>query len=186
VLHPTEPPSGTATPLPSRRAELDRVLPELYDELRRIAHAQLEREPSGHTLSTTALVHEAYLRLVDVREVDWQDRAWFLGMAARAMRRILIDYARERSRQKRGGGAIQVPLTDVRDAAADLDTDLIALDRALTRLEQHNERHCRVVEFRCFAGMTIEETAAALRTSVATVKRDWAFCRAWLNRELAE
>jgi RNA polymerase sigma factor (TIGR02999 family) len=165
---------------------LARLMPIVYGELRRIAHAQLRGERPGHTLNTTALVHEAYLKLTNLRHVEWRDRAHFFAMAARLMRRILIDYARARKREKRGSDAVHVPLAEAVDipgrVAAD---DLLALDEALARLEAHSERQCRVVECRCFAGLTVEETAAALGISVATVKRDWTFSRAWLNRELA-
>jgi RNA polymerase sigma factor (TIGR02999 family) len=168
-----------------RRDALDRLMPIVYDELRRIAHGQLRRERPGHTLNTTSLVHEAYLKLVNVHQVEWRDRAHFFAMAARLMRRILIDYARAKKRQKRGRDAVQVPLADALDvpigAAAD---DLLALDDAMARLEAHSERQCRVVECRCFAGLSLKETAAALGVSVARVKRDWTFSRAWLNREL--
>ncbi|OLB47082.1 MAG: hypothetical protein AUI13_18275 [Gemmatimonadetes bacterium 13_2_20CM_2_69_23] len=167
-----------------QRDALDRLIPMVYDELREIAHRQLRNERSGHTLSTTALVHEAYLRLVNVNQVQWKDRAHFVAVAARVMRRILVDYARARSRDKRGGDAVRIPLTDVPDIAV-ADGDLIAFDDTLDRLEAINERLCRVVECRCFGGMSVDETAAALGTSPATVKRDWAFSRAWLNRELA-
>ncbi len=167
-----------------QRDALDRLIPMVYDELREIAHRQLRNERSGHTLSTTALVHEAYLRLVNVNQVQWKDRAHFVAVAARVMRRILVDYARARSRDKRGGDAVRIPLTDVPDIAV-ADGDLIAFDGTLDRLEAINERLCRVVECRCFGGMSVDETAAALGTSPATVKRDWAFSRAWLNRELA-
>ena len=167
-----------------QRDALDRLIPMVYDELREIAHRQLRNERSGHTLSTTALVHEAYLRLVNVNQVQWKDRAHFVAVAARVMRRILVDYARARSRDKRGGDAVHIPLTDVPDIAV-ADGDLIAFDGTLDRLEAINERLCRVVECRCFGGMSVDETAAALGTSPATVKRDWAFSRAWLNRELA-
>ena len=169
-----------------RREALDRLVPLVYDQLRRIAHGQLRDERSGHTLSTTGLVHETYLRLVNINQVEWRDRAHFFAVAARVMRRILIDYARARGRDKRGGGAIHVPL----DEAVDLPTaqvdDLLALEEALTRLEVLNDRQCRVVECRCFAGMSVEETAAALGTSPATVKRDWSISRAWLNRQLSD
>ena len=167
-----------------QRDALDRLIPMVYDELREIAHRQLRNERSGHTLSTTALVHEAYLRLVNVNQVQWKDRAHFVAVAARVMRRILVDYARARSRDKRGGDAVRIPLTDVPDIAV-ADGDLIAFDGTLDWLEAINERLCRVVECRCFGGMSVDETAAALGTSPATVKRDWAFSRAWLNRELA-
>lgn len=170
-----------------RRDALDDVVPVVYDELRRIAHRQLRRERPGHTLNTTALVHEAYLRLVDIREMEWRDRAHFFAMAARLMRRILIDYARARVRDKRGGDIVRVPLAQAPLIAAlpsQHADDLLALEEALRRLEARSERQCRVVECRCFVGLTVEETAVALGTSPATVKRDWAFSRAWLNREL--
>ena len=165
---------------------LDRLMPLVYDELRRIAHGQLRGERPGHTLSTTALVHEAYLKLVNLRQMEWQHRAHFFGVAARLMRRILIDYARARKREKRGGEMIQVPLAEGLVAPVERVEALVALDEALTRLEARNPRQSRVVECRCFAGMSVEETAAALGTSPATVKRDWAFSRAWLNRELGQ
>ena len=164
---------------------LDRLMPIVYHELRRIAHGQLRRERPGHTLNTTALVHEAYLKLVNIRQVEWRDRAHFFAVAARAMRRVMIDYARARKREKRGGEAVRVPLVEALDVPVEQAEDLLGLDDALARLERRNERQCRVVECRCFAGLSLEETAAALGTSVATVKRDWTFSRAWLNRELA-
>jgi RNA polymerase sigma factor (TIGR02999 family) len=160
-------------------------MPVVYHELRRIAHAQLRGERAGHTLNTTALVHEAYLKLVGVDRVEWRDRAHFCAAAAGAMRRILIDYARARKRVKRGGeDAVQVPLAEGLDVAVERSEDFLALDEALTRLQAQNERQSRVVECRCFAGLSVEETAAALDISPATVKRDWDFSRAWLNREL--
>jgi len=168
-----------------RHEALDRLIPIVYDELRRIAHGQLRHEHAGHTLSTTALVHEAYFKLVDVRRMEWRDRAHFFAMAARLMRRILIDYARGKTREKRGGDAVQVQLTDAFDVPGPVAADdLVALDEALARLEAQSERQCRVVECRCFAGLSLEETAQTLGISVATVKRDWDFSRAWLNREL--
>lgn len=169
-----------------RRAAMDELVPVVYDELRRLAQHQLRTERPDHTLGATALVHEAYIRLVDARSVDWQDRAHFFAMAARQMRRILIDHARSRGRQKRGGNPIKVPLNDALNVAAIESEELIALDDALVRLEAMNERMCRVVECRCFAGLTVEETARALDVSAPTVKRDWAFSRAWLNRILHE
>jgi RNA polymerase sigma factor (TIGR02999 family) len=165
---------------------LDRLIPVVYDELRRIAHGQLRGERTGHTLTTTALVHETYLRLVKIEQVEWKDRAHFYAVAARVMRRVLIDYARAKSREKRGGAPVQVALSETLDGVVQQPDDLLALEEALGRLEAQNERQGRVVECRCFAGMSVEETAAALGTSVATVKRDWAFARAWLNRELGE
>jgi len=165
---------------------LDRLIPVVYDELRRIAHGQLHGERSGHTLTTTALVHETYLRLVKIEQVEWRDRAHFFAVAARVMRRVLIDYARARRRDKRGGAPVQVPLSETLDGLVQQPDDLLALEEVLARLEARNERQCRVVECRCFAGMSVEETAAALDTSPATVKRDWAFARAWLNREVGQ
>jgi RNA polymerase sigma-70 factor (ECF subfamily) len=167
-----------------RREALDRLIPLVYDELRSLAHLQLRRERPGHTLNTSALVNEAYLKLINVREVQWRDRAHFFAMAARLMRRVLIDYARARKRDKRGGDVVVVTLEDAMGITGDRADELVALDDALARLEAISERQCRVVEYRCFAGLSVEETAAVLQTSAATVKRDWAFARAWLNREL--
>jgi RNA polymerase sigma factor (TIGR02999 family) len=166
---------------------LDRVIPVVYAELRRIAHGQLLGERAGHTLSTTALVHEAYLKLANLRELDWQHRAHFYAVAARLMRHILVDYARGRKRAKRGGASVLVPLGEaagIEDPPATDLADVVELDEALTRLESLNARQCRVVECRCVAGLSVQETAVALGISPATVKRDWAFARAWLNREL--
>lgn len=168
------------------REALDGLMPVVYEELRRIAHRQLRSERAGHTLNTTGLVHEAYLRLVDIRQVDWRDKAHFFAMAARAMRRVLIDYARTRNREKRGGDDVRVSLSEAGLAAIEYSEDLLALDEALSRLERYDARQCRVIEYRCFAGLTIEETATVMETSAATVKRDLAFARAWLNRELGE
>jgi RNA polymerase sigma factor (TIGR02999 family) len=168
-----------------RRDALDRLIPIVYEELRQVAHRRLREERADHTLNTTALVHETYLKLIDVKRVEWRDRVHFFGVAASAMRRILIDHARTRNREKRGGSqAARVPLDFALNVSADRDEELIALDDALARLEAANARYGRVVECRFFAGLTLEETAEVLGTSLATVKRDWAFCRAWLNREL--
>ena len=169
-----------------RREALDALMPIVYEELRRIAHAQLRRERGGHTLSTTALVHEAFLKLLNMQQVEWLDRAHFFATSARVMRRILIDYARGKRREKRGGDRVQVPLDEALDIPLVQADDLLDLDEALTRLETLNERFCRVVECRCFGGLSVEETAAVLGVSKATIKRDWAFSRAWLNRELGE
>jgi RNA polymerase sigma factor (TIGR02999 family) len=165
---------------------VDQLFPLVYDELRAIAHGRIRNEPSGHTLNTTALVHEAYLKLVDQDGVEWQNRSHFFAVAARAMRRILMDYAIARKAQKRGGDRRQVPLDEVVVLAEQRSEELLALDEALRRLETLEERHGRVVECRFFGGMSIEETAAALDISPATVKRDWTLARAWLHRELAE
>ena len=164
----------------------EQLLPLVYDELRKLAAQKLAREGSGQTLQPTALVHETYLRLVKIEQVEWRDRAHFFAVAARVMRRVLIDYARARRRDKRGGAPVQVPLSETLDGLVQQPDDLLALEEVLARLEARNERQCRVVECRCFAGMSVEETAAALDTSPATVKRDWAFARAWLNRELGQ
>lgn len=163
---------------------LDGLMTVLYEELRRIARAQLQQERPDHTLDSTALIHEAYIRLVESEQVQWQDRHHFVALAARTMRRVLIDYARARKRDKRGGGAAFVSLGTALEAPVMRADELLELDEALTRLEALNDRACRVVECRGFAGMSVEETAAALNTSPATVKRDWMFSRAWLNREL--
>jgi len=169
-----------------RPGALDRLIPVVYEELQRIARGQLRRERADHTLSTSALVHEAYLKLVDVRQVDWQNRVHFFAMAARVMRRVLIDFARARKREKRGDGAVHVTLREATDMPVDGPEGLLDLDDALQRLEARSARQCRVVECRCFAGLTVDETAEALDVSTATVKRDWAFARAWLNRELRD
>jgi RNA polymerase sigma factor (TIGR02999 family) len=167
-------------------AALDQLLPIVYHELHRQAQRYLRRENPGHTLQTTALVHEAYLRLVDQRQAHWQNRAQFFGVAAQLMRRILVDYARQRQAAKRGGSAIQVPLEEGAVAAAESHVDLVMLDDALTRLAALDPQQARVVELRYFTGLGIEETAEALNISPATVKREWAMARAWLKRELGE
>ena len=167
------------------RAGLDQHLPAVYEELRRIAHAHLRHERGDHTLNTTSLVHEAYLRLAGLHVIDWQNRSQFLGMASRAMRRILIDYARSRSRQKRTAPTAVLTIEAPVALPIARAEDLLLLDDALTRLEDIEPRQCRVVECRFFAGMTNDETADALDISIATVKRDWTLARAWLNAELA-
>ncbi len=168
------------------REALDQLLPVVYAELRGIARRELYRERPDHTLNATALVHEAYLRLVQLDRIDWEGRAHFFGAAASAMRRILISYARMKNAEKRGAGAAHVNLDDVMLAAQERPDLVLALDDALAKLVRVNERHARVVECRYFAGMNIEETATALGTSPATVKRDWLLARAWLNRELSD
>lgn len=165
-------------------AALDQMVPLVYEELRRQAQRYLRRESPGHTLQTTALVHEAYLRLVDQRTARWESRAQFFGVAAQLMRRILVDHARSHHAAKRGGSAIQVPLEEGTAPAEERDVDLLALDDALTRLAQLDERQAKVVELRYFTGLGIEETAEALGISPATVKREWTMARAWLKREL--
>lgn len=156
----------------------------LYDRLRAIARAQLARETVGHTLETDGLVHEAFLRLLGVERVQWRDRQHLLAMAARMMRRVLIEYAERRRTQKRGGGAPLVPFDDALYAVEEHAEELHALDQALDRLERVSARYSQVVECRFFAGLSVEETAEVLAISPATVKRDWTAARAWLNREL--
>lgn len=167
-----------------RAGAADRLFPLVYDELRRLAASYLRRERRDHTLQPTALVHEAFLRLVGAEDQRWESRAHFLAVAARAMRRILIDHARGRHAQKRGGKAAKVSLADLDQPAVDRDDYLIALDEALERLGRLDERQARVVELRFFGGLTIEEAAAVLGVSHATVERDWNVAKAWLHREV--
>lgn len=163
-----------------------RVVTLVYEELERIAHRQLAREHDGHTLDTGALVHEAYFKLSELDRIEWQSREHFLAIAARIMRRILIDYAVARHAQKRGGDAVRITLdSGLAGGAEDRTEDLLALDDALRRLARLSERQSRIVECRFFAGMSVDETASALSLSPATVKRDWVAARAWLNRELS-
>lgn len=165
------------------RDAFDRLVPMLYDDLRRIARRQLRRSP-GQTLDTTGLVHEAYLKLIDPAKVDWQDRGHFLAVSARAMRQVIIGYARKRSAGKRGGGERPVTLDEAQIAIDDQAERLLALDRALERLGGRDERLARVVECRFFAGLSEEETAQALGVSLRTAQRDWMRARAWLKEEL--
>lgn len=167
------------------REAFDRLVPIVYDRLRQIARGQLARGGRGELLDTTALVHEAYVQLVDETGVDWQDRSHFYAICARAMRRIVVDYARKRTALKRGGGLPAVTL-EPEQLGADEQAELIlAIDRAVDTLASFNERLARVVECRYFAEMTEEETAQALGTSLRTVQRDWMRARAWLRKELA-
>lgn len=165
-------------------AALDQLLPLVYAELRRVAARQLRDERPDHTLQPTALVHEAYLRLVDQRHVDWQGRAHFFGVAARVMRRILVDHARRHTADKRGEGAPRVPLDEAHDVAASSELPLLALDRALDRLQQLDAGLARIVELRAFGGLTIDDAAHVLNVSPSTAKRDWRTAKAWLTREL--
>ena len=164
----------------------EHLLPAIYDELHRQAARAMRRENVEHTLQATALVHEAYLRLVDQRRVEWRNRAHFFGIAANVMRRVLVDHARGRLAAKRGGGAHQITLggADAAPASADDGVDLLALHDALERLQTFDADQARLVELRYFGGLNIEETAEALGVSPATVKREWALARAWLRREL--
>jgi RNA polymerase sigma factor (TIGR02999 family) len=167
----------------------DRLLPLLYDELRKLARRRMDQEPPGHTLQATALVHEAYLRLVGDDGAGWESRGHFFAAAAEAMRRILVERARRHGAQKRGAGARPVPLDDA-DLPVELDLgdslDLVPLDEALHRLEEYDARKSEVVKLRFFAGLTIEQTAAALGVTSRTVNRDWIAARAWLHHEVKE
>lgn len=165
---------------------LDRLMPLVYDELRRMAERYMNRQPAGHTLQTTALIHEAYLRLVNQQEMHWQNRAHFFGVAAKAMRSILVDYARTRQAFKRGGAARQVTLDEAAAVSTAPTAELVALDDALQRLAAFDQRKCQVVEMRYFGGLTVEETAAVLQVSPETVARDWRLARTWLLRELSK
>jgi RNA polymerase sigma factor (TIGR02999 family) len=162
---------------------LDRLVPIVYDELRRLAHYHMQGERAGHTLQTTALVNEVYLRLAGIKGLQWRDRAHFFAMAGTLMRRVLVDYARWQRREKRGGGVAAISLDGHAIAAAPA-VDLEALDEALQRLAAVDPQQCRVVELRFFGGLSIEETAEALGISPATVKRDWTTARTWLHHEL--
>ena len=167
------------------KESLDKLMPAIYDELRRQAAHYLRQERPGHTLQTTALIHEAYVRLVDQRNVQWQNRAHFFGIAAQMMRRILVDHARTKKRAKRGGSDIKVSLNDAAIAVKGQDLDVVAVDEALSRLAKIDEQQSRVVELRFFSGLTVEETAEVMGISPATVKRDWSMAKAWLHRELS-
>jgi len=161
-----------------------RLMPLVYDELRRLADHYLRQERPDHTLQPTALVHEAYLKLVDQTRVDWKNRAHFFGVAAQVMRRILVDHARRHRASKRGGLRQKLTLDEAVDYSQPRDVDLVALDDALTALAQLDARQSKIVEFRFFGGLTIEETAVALGISPATVKVDWSMAKAWLRREI--
>lgn len=165
-------------------AALDQLLPLVYDELRCIAHRQLRSERPDHTLNTTALVHEAYLKLVDQTRVEWRDRVHFFAVAAQAMRRILVDHARKHLAARRGGGQRRVPLEEAALSTEDRAETLIALDEALTELAQLDERLSRVVEYRFFGGLTEEEAATALGVTARTVRRDWVKAKGWLHAEI--
>jgi len=163
----------------------EQMLPLIYDELRRLAASYLRRERPDHTLQPTALVHEAYIRLIDQRQVDWSNRAQFIGLAAVMMRRILVNHARDRIAAKRGGSAERVPLTIVAELIGAPEVDLLGLDEALDRLAALDGRKSQIVELKFFGGLTMDEIAATLGVSRATVERDWTFSRAWLYRAIA-
>ena len=166
-------------------AALDRLLPLVHLELRRLAGRHMRHERAGHTLQASALVNEAYLRLIEVKQVQWQNRAHFFAMASRVMRRILVDAARAKGYQKRNAGGQTVSLDEAGAVVAEPSQDFVALDDALNALEAVDPRKSKVVEMRFFGGMSEEETAAALHLSVGTIKRDWRLAKAWLARELA-
>ena len=166
------------------RAALDELVPLVHSELRRIARNYMRGERKGHTLQTTALINEAYVRLVDQKHVRWQNRAHFLAIASELMRRILVDYARRRLYQKRGAGALQVTLGDAETIPVERTPDLVALDEALTSLTKIDKRRGRVVELKFFGGLSIEETAEVLKISPTTVERDWTIAKAWLHKTL--
>ena len=163
---------------------LDRLMPLVQDELHRLAHRYMAGERPGHPLQTTALINEAYLRLIDSSRVRWQNRSHFFAVSAQLMRRILVDFARARDKLKRGGDAVQVSLDDAMEIPLEPSADLIALDDALTTLATFDERKSKVIELRFFGGLSVEETAEVLKVSPATVMRDWGLAKIWLLREL--
>jgi RNA polymerase sigma-70 factor (ECF subfamily) len=167
------------------QAALDSLMPLVYEELRRIAHRYMRKERAGHTLQTTALINEAYLRLIEQQRVQWQSRAHFFAIAAQLMRRILVDYARNHGRAKRGGDALRVSLNEAAVASEERAAELIALDDALQRLADFDQRKSQVVELRFFGGLSIEETAEVLNVTPMTVVRDWKTAKAWLHREIS-
>lgn len=162
----------------------EKLLPLVYDELHRLAHQHMRREKQGHMLQTTALLNEAFIRMIDQKELHFENRARFFALAAQLMRRVLVDDARQRKRAKRGGGNIQVSLNDDINVAEQQAADVLALDEALKLLAQQDARQSAIVELRFFGGLSIEETADVLKISVATVTRDWTFARAWLRHEM--
>lgn len=167
------------------KAALDALMPVVYDELRRLAARQVRNERPGHTLQATALIHEAYVRLVDQDLPNFESRAHFYGVASRLMRQILVDHARARAAARRGGGAVKIPLDEAPDISSDSDAGaLLALDRALAKLGASDERKCRVIEMRSFGGLSVEETARVLGVSEPTVKRETRLAQEWLRREL--
>ena len=166
------------------QAALERLTPLVHGELHRLAKRYMAGERKGHILQTTALVNEAYLRLIDWRNVEWKNRAHFFGLAAQIMRRILVDFARAYQSEKRGGDEIRVSLSEAANVPSERSPDLVALDDALQSLEKLDRRQARVVELRFFAGLSLEETAEALSVSLSTVRRDWGLAEAWLYREL--
>ena len=192
-MHSASPPRNEITAMlrawsDGQQHATDELVRAVYDQLRRQARRQLRRERAGHTLDTAALINEAYLKLVEQRSVKWQDRGHFFALAAELMRRILVDHARTKQRQRRGGGNAAIALEEIEGtrhlAFAPPDLDLVALDEALQRLAEFDEQQVRIVELRYFAGLGIDETAEAMNISPATVKRDWSSAKAWLRHEL--
>ena len=167
-------------------AALEQLTPLVYQQLHRLAHHYLSQERTGHTLQTSALVNEAYLRLIDWKNVQWQNRAHFFGVSAQLMRRILVDFARSRRYEKRGGGAQAIELDEAALVTGEKSADLVALDEALGSLAKLDARQSRVVELRFFGGLSVEETAEVLKVSEGTVRRDWSLARAWLRREMLQ
>lgn len=167
------------------QSALNKLIPLVYDELRRMAHHYMARESPGHTLQTSALVNDAYLRLTDQKRTSWQNRAQFFGIAAQLMRRILVDHARSHAYAKRGGGTIQVPLNETSVVGPQRAAEILALDEALNQLASIDARKCQIVELRYFGGFTVEETATLLEVSDVTVMRDWSLAKAWLRRAIS-
>jgi RNA polymerase sigma-70 factor (ECF subfamily) len=168
------------------QSALEKLVPLVESELHRLAHHYMGRERPGHTLQTSALVNEAYIRLIDWKNVRWQNRAHFFAVSAQLMRRILVDFARERNYLKRGGGALQVSLTEAEALSLERNDDLVALDQALARLSQFDDRKARVVELRFFGGISVKEASEVLKVSEETVMRDWRLAKVWLLRELGQ
>jgi RNA polymerase sigma factor (TIGR02999 family) len=168
------------------QSALEKLTPIVEAELRRLAHHYLTQERSGHTLQTTALINEAWLRLIDWKQVSWQNRAHFFGVSARLMRYILVGFARARNQQKRGGGVQQVSLEEAVAVSADRSDDLVALDDALQTLAKYDPRKCQIVELRFFAGLSVEEAAEVMKLSPITIIREWNKAKAWLYQELSE
>jgi RNA polymerase sigma factor (TIGR02999 family) len=187
----SQPPSSQITQLllawgNGEKRALEELMPLVYDELRRLAKFYMRGQSPGHTLQTTALVNEAYLRLVDSSRVNWQNRTHFYAMAAQLMRRVLVDFARSKNSLKRGGEQIQITLDERIETPFEKETDLVALDEALENLAELNLRQSQIVELRYFGGLSEEEIAETLKISVRTVRRDWSLARAWLYRELSQ
>jgi RNA polymerase sigma factor (TIGR02999 family) len=168
------------------QSALDKLVPLVESELHRLAHHYMGRERPGHTLQTSALVNEAYIRLIDWKNVRWQNRAHFFAVSAQLMRRILVDFARDRNYLKRGGGALQVSLAEAESVPLERNDDLVALDEALARLSEFDDRKARVVELRFFGGLSVKEVAEVLKISEETVLRDWRLAKVWLLRELGQ